>query len=214
MNPPSPAATLRGLAQDSTRNTVERCDLCGAVIPAEHAHLMDLQSRQIRCACRACSVLFKDEGSGGRRYRLVPSRRFYLVDFRLDDGQWRALGIPVGLAFLVQDTAAGRVVAYYPSPVGPTEAAPPGDAWEAIVSGNPVLRGMAPDVEALLVNRAGGARDYFLTSIDECFRLCAVVRTYWRGLSGGQDVWGEVGRFFEGLRRRSSHLAGDARTTA
>ena len=59
-----------------------------------------------------------------------------------------------------------------------------------------MLRDLEPDVEALLVNRVGGARDYFRVGIDECYKLVGVIRTKWRGLSGGQDVWDEIGRLF------------------
>src|SRR5436305_2026101 len=34
-----------------------------------------------------------------------------------------------------------------------------------------------PDVEALLVNRAGSARDHFRVGIDQCYRLAGLLRT-------------------------------------
>jgi hypothetical protein len=55
----------------------------------------------------------------------------------------------------------------------------------------------------LLVNRARGARDHFIVPIDTCFGLAGLIRTRWRGLSGGTEVWLEIGRFFESLRKRS-----------
>jgi hypothetical protein len=61
-----------------------------------------------------------------------------------------------------------------------------------------------PDVEALLVNRVGAARDYFIVPIDECYKLVGLIRLHWRGLSGGAVVWGEIGRFFDELRRRGN----------
>ena len=63
---------------------------------------------------------------------------------------------------------------------------------------------MQPDVEALLVNRVGAKREYFLAPIDECYKLAGLIRIHWRGLSGGALVWGELEHFFEGLRRRSA----------
>jgi hypothetical protein len=70
--------------------------------------------------------------------------------------------------------------------------------WQQVQARNPVLRQMQPDVEALLVHRIGAARDHYLVPIDDCYRLVAVIRTAWRGLTGGRDVWAQVQRFFEG----------------
>jgi hypothetical protein len=39
--------------------------------------------------------------------------------------------------------------------------------------------------------------------IDECFRLVGLIRTHWRGLSGGTAVWAEIGRFFTALKEHS-----------
>jgi hypothetical protein len=58
-------------------------------------------------------------------------------------------------------------------------------------------------VEALLVNRSRGARQYFLVPIEDCYSLVGLIRTRWRGLSGGTEVWGEITAFLEGLDRRS-----------
>ena len=73
------------------------------------------------------------------------------------------------------------------------------DAWQALADDNPVLRELEPDVEALLVNRVGESRDYYRVGIDECYQLVGLIRTHWRGLSGGTAVWDEIGRFFAGL---------------
>jgi hypothetical protein len=66
-----------------------------------------------------------------------------------------------------------------------------------------VLGGMERDVEALLVNQVRGAREHFLVPIDECYSLVGLIRMRWRGLSGGREVWEEIGQFFEELRDRS-----------
>jgi Family of unknown function (DUF5947) len=58
---------------------------------------------------------------------------------------------------------------------------------------------MADDVEALLVNRAGGARQHWIVPLDDCYRLVALVRTHWKGLGGGPEVWSHVERFFTEL---------------
>jgi Family of unknown function (DUF5947) len=183
--------------------TVEHCDLCGEPIPPEHRHLLEVSTREMMCACRPCSILFDREAASEGRYRLVPDRRLFLEDFEMSDAQWDSLRIPVDMAFFFYSTPAERVVAFYPSPMGPTESLLKLSAWEELERRNPVLGAMDRDVEALLVNRVRGAREHFLVSIDECYSLVGLIRTRWRGLSGGRDVWEEIERFFEQLRERS-----------
>jgi hypothetical protein len=202
---------LAQLAQRSRtvqHETQERCELCGEPIPSQHRHVLDLSAGELRCACRPCSVLFDRRGAGGGHYRLVPERRLRLDDFELPDPLWEELRIPVDMAFLFHSSPAGRVVAFYPGPMGATESLLELAAWEAIAGANPVLAGMEPDVEALLVNRARGARDCWLVPIDDCFALVGLIRTRWRGLTGGKEVWEEIGRFFEALDRRSRSAVG------
>jgi hypothetical protein len=181
----------------------EHCDLCGEPIPPEHRHLLEISTREMKCACRPCSILFDKEAASEGRYRLVPDRRLFLEDFELSDAQWDSLRIPVDMAFFFYSTPAERVVAFYPSPMGPTESLLKLSAWEELERRNPVLGGMDRDVEALLVNRVRGAREYFLVPMDECYSLVGLIRTRWRGLSGGREVWEEIERFFEELRKRS-----------
>jgi hypothetical protein len=203
---------LRRLAQRSTEARVEaqeRCELCSEPIPADHRHLLDLSTRELMCACRACTILFNRDAAGGRHYRLVPDRRLRIDDFRLADPDWEGLHIPVEMAFFFHSTQVERVVAFYPGPMGATESLLPLDTWRAIEDANPLLRQMEPDVEALLVNRAGGARDYRLVPIDECYALVGLIRSRWRGLTGGKEVWEEIGRFLEALDRRSRSVHRD-----
>jgi Family of unknown function (DUF5947) len=178
---------------------LERCDLCGEPIPAKHRHLLDLESRELMCACQACRLLFERPaaGLGGAHYRLVPDRRLQLDDFAMDDAMWARLRIPVEMAFFFHSTPAERVQAYYPGPMGATESLLELGAWEELERDNPVLATLEPDVEALLVNRARGARQYFLVPIEDCYRLAGLIRTRWRGLSGGEEVWKEIEGFFK-----------------
>jgi hypothetical protein len=39
--------------------------------------------------------------------------------------------------------------------------------------------------------------------IDECLTLVGLIRTRWRGLTGGKEVWQELQGFFDGLDERS-----------
>lgn len=181
----------------------ERCELCAQPIAAEHRHILELGERRLLCACRACSILFDRAAAGGEHYRLVPDRCESLTEFTLDDLQWRALGLPVEMAFFVREGRSGRVTAYYPSLAGATESQLQLDEWSELERANPVLAHLAPDVEALLVNGTGEGREAWLVGIDECYRLVAVVRQHWRGLSGGAAVWSELERFFAALRLRA-----------
>ena len=112
------------------------------------------------------------------------------------------------IAFFFHNSELERVVAFYPSPVGATESQLGLEAWEELECANPVIGEMEPDVEALLVNRARGARDHWLVPIDDCYDLVGLMRTRWRGLSGGKEVWEEIGRFFERLERRARPWTG------
>jgi hypothetical protein len=206
------SSRLRQLAQraaDERQAAQERCELCGEPIPAQHRHLLDLKSGDLMCACQACKILFDRKAAGAGHYRLVPDRRLRIEDFRLDDESWAALEIPVDMAFFFHSTRAERVSAFYPSPAGPTESLLRFDAWKDIEEANPILRSLEPDVEALLVNRARGAREYFLVPIDDPYRLVALIRGRWRGLTGGQEVWEEIEGFFAGLSQGAKTVTTD-----
>ena len=204
---PHPLSILRRFVRE--RPPAERCELCGIALAAEHPHLMEPASRQLLCCCDACAILFS--GRHDARFRRVPRDIESLPDFRLTDAQWEGLHLPINLAFFVRSTPAGRVLALYPSPAGATESLLPLEAWQALVEENPVLGGLEPDVEALLANRTGRDREYYRAPIDECYRLVGLIRATWRGLSGGPEVWEEVGRYFAGLKERSSPSGGRSR---
>lgn len=172
----------------------ERCELCNAPVAATHRHLLDTDHAEALCACQACSLLFVDGAASRGHYRLVPQRRV-----RLDAVPTGPLGVPVGLAYFVP-REDGVVVAHYPSPIGATQWEVDPAAWHAVVAACPPLRRVKPDVEALLVNTARSGRHYWLVPVTDCFRLVALVRREWTGLSGGSRVWPAVERFFTELR--------------
>ncbi len=206
-------SALRRFAQESEKvaqeapaaveDAQERCELCSEPIPPEHRHLLEVSSREIMCSCRACSILFDSKAASEGKYRLIPDRRLFLEDFEMSDAQWESLRIPVDMAFFFHSAPAERVVAFYPSPMGPTESLLKLSAWEELERANPVLKEIERDVEALLVNRARGAREHFLVPMDKCYSLVGLIRMHWRGFSGGQEVWEALEQFFEELRRRS-----------
>jgi hypothetical protein len=211
------SSRLRRLAQSASQEreaALERCELCGEVIPANHRHLLDLQSRELMCACQACKILFDRKEAGVGHYRLVPDRRLRIEGFRLEDEDWAALEIPVDMAFFFHSTRDERVSAFYPSPAGPTESLLRLDAWQDIERANPVLLSLEPDVEALLVNRARGARQHFIVPIEDPYRLVALIRSRWRGLTGGQEVWEGIDSFFAELAEGARTVANDRQEDA
>jgi hypothetical protein len=198
----APLNRLGAIARRSA-DALERCELCGAPIAPVHRHLLDLSRRELMCSCQACSVLFATEAASAGHYRLVPDRRLRITDLALTDLAWEELRLPVEMAFFFHNSVAGRVQAFYPSPMGPTESLLGLEAWTALEEANPVLGTLAPDVGALLVNRVRGARGHWIVPIDDCYALVGLIRTRWRGLTGGAEVWQEIGRFFEELDRRA-----------
>jgi hypothetical protein len=196
----SPLASLRRFT--AQREDREHCALCSAELSEEHSHLFELANRRLSCACEPCAVLFSN--AAAPRYRRVPRDVRQLVDFRMDDVQWEAFGLPINLAFFVKSAEVEKIIAYYPSPGGAIEALPPPEAWEELTAENEVLKNLQPDVEAFLVNRLGTEADYYLLGIDHGYALAGLVRTHWRGFSGGTMVWTEIGKFFARLQARSS----------
>ena len=182
---------------------VERCDLCALALGAAHDHLVDPGARELKCACRACAILFSAPDGG--RFKRVTPRAERLADLTIDEGAWERLAIPIGLAFFLRNGVTGRVTALYPSPAGATESLLALDAWGAIVAANPRLADLEADVEALLVHRLDGARgrapEGFVVSVDRCYELVGLLRRHWRGLSGGPEAGAAIEAFFERLRR-------------
>jgi hypothetical protein len=187
-------------------SSVERCEMCGLDLAENHQHLLEPDSRKLICSCDACAILFSSQGQ--TKYKRVPRRIRFLQDFRMTDSQWDGLMMPINLAFFFKSTTQNRVIALYPSPAGATESLLSFDTWNEIEAENPLLRQMDADVEALLANRVGHSRgftspEYYVVPIDECFKLVGLIRSRWQGLSGGTEVWREIGNFFANLKAKS-----------
>ena len=180
------------------RSYQEKCEFCGAGLEPEHKHLLEVAKRRIVCTCTPCAFRFQDVVGG--RFKLIPSDIRQLPEFVLSDSEWENLALPINLAFFFYSTPQQKMNAMYPSPAGATESLLPLTAWDSLVERNSVLATMAADVEALLVNRVGAKREYYLVPIDLCFELIGLIRVHWRGFSGGDKVWEEVERFFSKLR--------------
>jgi hypothetical protein len=194
------------------KKDVVRCELCSAEVAADHPHLIETGSRKLLCTCKACAILFSGMGT---KYKCVPRRVLVLSDFHLSDGQWESLMVPINMAFFFRSTPDARVVAFYPSPAGAMESLLPLETWNDVEDANAVLKEMDPDVEALLVNRLGPARgftapEYYILPIDECYKLVGLIRARWHGLSGGSEVWQEIGSFFDALKGRATVVREEA----
>ncbi|MFE3828249.1 DUF5947 family protein [Streptomyces sp. NPDC059092] len=204
----SPVATLLRVSRNRPEPVIgERCDMCAAPVGEEHQHVVNLESRGLMCSCRACYLLFTEDGAR-LRYRAVPDRYLSFDGLPLDARTWDELRIPVGLAFLFRNSAQDRTVAFYPGPAGATESELPLEGWDTLVAAVPELAVVRPDVEALLVRRTGpgGHEDEascHLVPIDACYELVGRLRTLWRGFDGGQEAHAAMDGFFERVRARS-----------
>lgn len=196
----NPLFTLQRFVR-KPREAVEKCELCATPLLSEHQHLLELEKRNVICACDACAILFN--GNARQRFARIPRDVRRLDNFTMDDHEWDSLLIPIKLAYFVHNSDLGRVVAHYPSPGGAMESSLDLEYWDPIVERNPVLKNFAPDVEALLVNRRDLEPRYYRAPIDQCFRLVGIIRTRWHGLSGGSDVWGAIDDFFRDLDQRT-----------
>jgi hypothetical protein len=178
----------------------ERCELCAAALAEEHPHLFETEHNRVICACGACSLLFPQSA----RYRIVPREVRRLSVFQIDDALWRSLAVPIELAFFFQSSRTQIWSAVYPSPAGPMQAPIDAEAWNEFAAQDAALQALSCDVEALLVNRLDGAREYLVAPIDECYKLTGLVRRHWRGFSGGNEAWQQIRKFFELMERRAA----------
>lgn len=153
------------------------CELCRAPLRGEHGHVFRAGARMPLCVCSSCGFVH----AAGHR---PASRRVLRPRLALDEAAWRALEVPVALAFFHRAGPAAPVQASYPSPAGLVESVPPAQAWDALRARCPELDVIEPAVEALLVWREGELA--LVVPLDECYRLAGELRAAWRGLSGGE----------------------------
>jgi Family of unknown function (DUF5947) len=196
-------ASLRQFVRRHPRREGESsCELCGISIVSDHAHLLETKNRKVVCSCDACAILFSSGAANS--YRRVPRMVRLLDDFVLTDPQWEDLGIPINIAFFSLRADSLKPAVYYPSPAGATESLLEMESWQTIAKNNPALRSIEPEVEALLVNRMTTPHEYYIAPIDEAYKLVGLIRSKWRGFSGGTDVWQAIGTFFTSLKARSA----------
>ncbi len=188
----------------------EHCEMCSEPIPKEHSHVVNVQSRNLMCVCRACYLLFTHQGAAQGRYLAVPERYLYDPDFVLTTDQWEDLQIPVNMAFFFMNSEMERMAGFYPSPAGATESLLPLGSWENVITANPGFADASPDVEALLLRRADEKTACYLVPIDACYELVGLVKMHWRGFSGGEVVWNAIDGFFANLEERSRRVKSSA----
>ncbi len=203
-----PLAVLQRIRETRPRELPrpgENCELCAELISDEHGHLVDLESRQLMCACRGCYLLFSSDGAGGGHFRSVPDRYLAFPEFALSPSQWENLQIPVSVAFFFHNSSLDRVAAFYPGPAGATESELPLETWAEVVEANPGLSTLKPDVEAFLVRSdpRGGRTECYIVPIDACYELVGHLRQLWRGFDGGREANAKLDSFFEDVRTRA-----------
>jgi hypothetical protein len=203
--------TLRDFAR--RQRPLERCELCSQGISTTHSHLIEVARRRLLCTCEACAILFSGQGV---KFKRVPRRVRSVPGFELSDADWNGLMVPINMAFFFESSLENRVIALYPSPAGAMESLLALESWHDIMARNPVLHEMESDVEGLLVNRLGYSRgysaaEYYVLPIDECYKLVGLIRMHWKGLSGGTEVWQELGEFFTSLKARSVEIKAPSR---
>jgi hypothetical protein len=173
------------------------CDLCGTSMPEEHRHLLHLDDRRIVCACESCWAL----RSGDTEYRPTGSRVVWLEDLDMPEELWARFRIPIGLAFFL--LGDDGVAAFYPSPVGATEAEIDPEAWAELGERNAAVRGLETHAETLILDRMGERGRAVIAPTDEAYRLVGLIKLHWEGISGGAAVGEAVDGFFAELRERA-----------
>jgi len=202
-----PIAKLKRFVEPQPKpRSKEKCEFCGVEIAEKHSHAVNTETRSLLCVCRPCYLLFTHEGAARGKFKAIPERYLYAPGLILTDTQWNRLQIPVGIAFFFFNSSLGRMVVFYPSPVGATESLLSLETWDELARANPLLTTLVKDVEALLVRRVQRRGDFecYIVPIDACYELVGRIRRRWKGFDGGEDAWTEIDAFFAEVRARST----------
>jgi len=189
------------LVSKKKNNLQDVCELCGVPMGERHDHVVDPKTGSVQCTCIACALLMDTPASKLRR---VPDRVVRVSPGEGAEEAWRALGIPVAIAFFVKSSVTGEVRTLYPGAIGATTASTTREAFGALEAAHPELSAMAPDVEAFVVSRVEGAREHWICGVHRAYELAGRVRTKWTGFSGGDGVRAELAAFFGALAKEVS----------
>lgn len=192
------AGLLRRLIRFDTAENA--CAFCQSSTAAHYRHLLDVPSRKILCACQQCASHVEPLEEN---FKLIPTTARRLSDFQMTDYQWDGLSLPINLAFFYRDNLSGEMAVVYPQPDGLVKDTLSNAQWAVLEEENPALAEMQADIEALLVNRVGFARDYFIAPVDQCHELADRLLLRWRQGPDGEQAWGEIHEFFTALRKEA-----------
>ena len=130
--PPRPALGERARSGPGALRPVRRADRPRAPAPA--------RPRRPRADVRVPGVHACSSTAGRRAGATTgscPTGACALDDFELDDLTWEELRLPVDMAFFFHSSREGRVMAFYPGPMGPTESLLELAAWAGARGGQP-----------------------------------------------------------------------------
>ena len=91
----------------------------------------------------------------------------------------------------------GVVAAFYPEPDGRDRVAARARRVGELERATRCWRRSSRTSRRCSSTAPSGAREHWLVPIDDCFRLVGLIRTHWRGLTGGREVWAGDRGFFE-----------------
>ena len=196
-------SSLRGLSRPPSPRRhgdgpdVEVCELCGTELPQNHRHLLQLTERRILCACATCwaSALGRPRAAPDRAAASSGSRTSSCPRSCGRSCRSRS-GSPSSCA-RASPTRWSPCTRAPRAPPSPSSTCPPGRSSSEL---NPILTGIEPDAEALVVNRIADPHEFVIAPIDECYGLVGAIKVSWEGISGGPALEREVPAFFDEMR--------------
>lgn len=181
--------------------TADHCEMCAALLAGdERRHLLDLAHHALLSICNACALAFGPRGANAGSYRLIPTRHLALLNFQATDGLWAGSGRSAKIAYLLRSSEAGHVLAVYLDPAGARESAFDLEHWKTLLTANPLLDSLEPDVEALLINRMGQEQTFYIVPITTCSQLVGLLTEQ----GNEQEIWKDPGAFFEKIQAGAS----------
>ena len=177
----------------------ERCELCAEPISDDHGHLVDLQARNLLCACRGCYLLFVSEGAGGSALpggsRPVPG----FLGLRAVRRPVGSLQIPVERGLLLRELRRSggwrRSTRGPRAPPSPNFRWTPGRRWwrptRCWRNSNPTSR------HSWSGPIAGGETECFSSRSTPATSWSADLRRLWRGFDGGREASDAIDAFFD-----------------